>query len=121
MATAQLPSGWKVMSCDFSPGKLWSIDLDSPGGPFLLLQQKGSEADAVQRILGSHYTKGTTVTADGTGTWHVWNGPNGQVALTKGLSSSAVVLQAKQSAKALTVLANHLLTYEDAPAGNNGG
>jgi hypothetical protein len=121
MATAQLPSGWKVMSCDFNTGKsVWNIDVDSPGGPFLLVQQKGTENDAVQKFL-PHFTQGAQVTADGTGVWHVWNGPKGEVALTKGLSSSAVVLESKQSAKALTDFAGLLLTYEDAPAGNNGG
>lgn len=115
---AALPQGWTVLGCAYTPGPAsWSVDVSSPKGPIRLVQSSGSEDTLVKAYLGSAFSAGSPVTADGTGRWHSWSGPARANALSKAFPGSAVVLKGNQSAAYLTGYAGAVLTYETAPGG----
>lgn len=121
LAPSELPSGWSLRSCRYSAATGWHMVV-STGHTLVMVDQRSGDASAlVQGVLGSGSHQGKDFHAQGTGTWQSWSAAGGRAALSRSMTSTGAVISGHASVRTLGHLADVLLTYENAPAGNNGG
>jgi Protein of unknown function (DUF4245) len=121
LAPAELPSGWSLGQCRYSTATGWHLEVTAAGQSLTMDQRKGEVAPVVAAVLGSGSHPGSDVHAAGTGTWQSWTGSGGKHALSRGLSSSGIVLSGPVPVATLQRFAGVLLTYESAPNSSEGG
>lgn len=121
LAPSELPPGWGLGSCHYSPATGWHLEVTVAGQTLSVDQRKGAVQPVLAAVLGAHRHQGKDVHAPGTGTWQSWTGPGGKNGLSRGLSSGGAVVSGKASVATLNQFAGVLMTYETAPNGNNGG
>jgi hypothetical protein len=121
LAPSELPTGWSLVGCRFSAATGWHLVVKADGRTLAVDQRKGDVAPVVTAVLGAGSHQGKDVHAAGTGTWQSWTGSGGRHALSRGLTSSGVVLSGAVDVSTLNRFAGALMTYESAPSGNNGG
>jgi hypothetical protein len=121
LAPSELPSGWSLGQCRYSAATGWHLEVTAAGQTLAMDQRKGEVAPVVAAVLGSGSHPGNDVHAAGTGTWQSWTGSGGKHALSRGLSSSGIVLSGPVPVATLQRFAGVLLTYESAPNSSEGG
>lgn len=121
MAPSELPAGWTLRSCRYTAATGWHMVVQAGQQTLSVDQRKGAAAPVVAAVLGPGSTQGKDVHAQGTGTWQSWAGSGGKHALSRTMTTSGVVVSGRVGVSTLNRLAGVLLTYENAPNGNNGG
>jgi len=122
LVPAGVPDGWTVTKATYSTkrgGQWWIYLEDANGAQVTLYQSKKPVAGIVHQYLAGAKPAGDVDLSDyGTGTWSAYTGTDA-VGLAKGLSGTAAVVVGPDQDTVL-VLAQQLLTAEDAGTGDGG-
>jgi len=122
LVPAGVPAGWTVTKATYSPkrGGMWWIHLTDPNGADVTLAQSNKTADGiVKQYLPDAQPAGTVELSNyGTGTWAAYTGTNA-AAVAKELSDTAAVVVGPDQ-DTVVILAEELLTAEDAGTGDGG-
>jgi hypothetical protein len=122
LVPAGVPAGWTVTKATYSTkrgGQWWIYLEDENGAQVTLYQSKKPVAGIVHQYLAGAQPAGDVDLSDyGTGTWSAYTGTEA-VGLAKGLSGTAAVVVGPDQDTVL-VLAQELLTAEDAGTGDGG-
>jgi hypothetical protein len=122
MVPAGVPAGWTVTKATYSPkrGGQWWIYLTDPNGEDVTLAQSNKSLEGIvhQYLPGAQPDGEVDLSDYGTGTWSAYTGTIAD-AVAKALSGSSVVVVGPDQ-DTLLVLAQQLLTAEDAGTGDGG-
>jgi len=122
LVPAGVPTGWTVTKATYSSkrgGQWWIYLEDENGAQVTLYQSKKPVGAIVHQYLAGAQPAGEVDLSDyGTGTWSAYTGTDA-VGLAKGLSGTAAVVVGPDQDTVL-VLAQQLLTAEDAGTGDGG-
>ncbi len=122
LVPAGVPEGWTVVKATYSPkrGGLWRIELTDPNGANVTLVHSTSSAvEIVEQNLPDAQPAGTVDLSNyGTGKWDAYSGTS-TAALAKELSDTAAVVVGPDQ-DTVVILAQELLTAEDAGTGDGG-
>lgn len=123
-APASLPAGWKVTSESYerTDPPSWHLGILTGKGTYFGIDEgQGSEQDLVTRVVGDSAAEGRTVQIPAArslllrGTWHGWAEPSGDVALSRRVGTSTVVVSTNRSQAQLVKFAVSLTSRQSAP------
>lgn len=122
LVPAGVPAGWTVTKATYSPkrGGQWWIYLEDANGEDVTLAQSTKSLEGIvhQYLPGAQPAGDVDLSDYGTGTWSAYTGTISD-AVAKALSGSAAVVVGPDQDTVL-VLAQQLLTAEDAGTGDGG-
>lgn len=113
---AEVPAGWSVDGATYAPDTGWHMDLTSPSGATVSLDQRssGKVAGVVTSVLNGAEPAGTVnLRRWGTGTWQAFQSGDG-FALGKGLAGTVVVVSGATDEDEVVEITKQLLTAETA-------
>ena len=122
LVPAGVPGGWTVTKATYSPkrgGQWWIYLTDPSGADVTLAQSKKPVEGIVHQYLADAQAAGEVDMSNyGTGTWSAYTGTSA-TGLAKALSGTSVVVVGPDQ-DTVVVLAQQLLTAEDAGSGDGG-
>lgn len=122
LVPAGVPAGWTVTKATYSPkrGGQWWIRFTDPNGADVTLAQSGKPVEGIvhQYLPSAHVAGEVDMSNYGTGTWSAYTDTNA-AGLAKALSGTSVVIVGPDQ-DTVVVLAQELLTAEDAGNGDGG-